>query len=335
VTAAGPTLGILRNRAYLGEVFFRGTWYRSSPEPFVDPEVFDRVQSILDTRGERFDKRFAVRRPEYLLTGLVRCGRCERRYVGISAHGKRHRYRYYICWTRSRYGPAECDAERLRADELEAKVFDALVAVYNDGDLVPEAVEAHRSGSDGEADRVRAALSAIEFEMRKTEAAIERYMLAFEAGEVSQDRFGKRVRELEDKAAALAQRRAELSAAATATFEGFDLSDRALRRIAADLRSAADNAPDQLRKSVAQAFVDGLLVVGRRTVKPTFRLLPSVPTAPDATAAEPGGSAATGVSTKTSGVDLRCHYANTPTVAVPSIVLSPPNSPLRRGSGDR
>jgi hypothetical protein len=65
--------------------------------------------------------------------------------------------------------------------------------------------------------------------------------------------------------------------------------DRALRRIAASLRSAADNAPDQLRKSV----------VGRRTVKPTFRVLPSVPTAPDATAAEPGGSAATGVSTKT------------------------------------
>ena len=75
--------------------------------------------------------------------------------------------------------------------------------------------------------------------------------------------------------------------------------DRALRRIAASLRSAADNAPDQLRKSVAQAFLDGLLVVGRRTVKPTFRVLPSVPTAPDATAAEPGGSAATGVSTKT------------------------------------
>jgi hypothetical protein len=46
-----------------------------------------------------------------------------------------------------------------------------------------------------------------------------------------------------------------------------------------------------LRKSVAQAFVDGLLVVGRRTVKPTFRVLPGVPTAPDATAAEPGGSA--------------------------------------------
>lgn len=90
-----------------------------------------------------------------------------------------------------------------------------------------------------------------------------------------QDRLGKRA--LEDRAAALAERRAELSAAATATFDGFDLSDRALRRIASDLRSAADNAPDQLRKSVAQAFVDGPLVVGRRTVKPTFRVLPGVP----------------------------------------------------------
>jgi hypothetical protein len=250
----GNALLILRNRAYLGEVYFRGTWYRSSPEPFVDPEVFDRVQSILDTRGERFDKRFAVRRPEYLLTGLVRCGKCERRYVGISAHGKRHRYRYYICWTRSRYGPAECDAERLRADELEAKVFDALVAVYNDGDLVREAVEAHRSGSNGEADRVRAALAAVESEARKAEAAIERYMLAFEAGEVSQDRFGRRVRELEDKAAALAQRRAELAAAATATFDGFDVTDRGA---AAD-RSRPAQRGGQRPRPVAQVRRPGV-----------------------------------------------------------------------------
>ena len=83
---------------------------------------------------------------------------------------------------------------------------------------------------------MRAALAAVESEVRRTEAAIERYMLAFEAGEVSQDPL-RQARE--DKAAALAQRRAELDAAATATFDGFDLSDRALRRIASDLRSAA------------------------------------------------------------------------------------------------
>lgn len=67
-------------------------------------------------------------------------------------------------------------------------------------------MEAHRSGTNGEADRVRAALAAVESEGRKTDAAIERYMLAFEAGEVSQEPLRQRVCELEDKAAALAER---------------------------------------------------------------------------------------------------------------------------------
>jgi site-specific DNA recombinase len=41
---------ILRNRAYLGEVFFRGTWHPSA-DPFIDTALFDRAQTILGERG--------------------------------------------------------------------------------------------------------------------------------------------------------------------------------------------------------------------------------------------------------------------------------------------
>jgi hypothetical protein len=34
-------------------------------------------------------------------------------------------------------------------------------------------------------------------------------------------------------------------------------------------------------------------------------------------------------------VDLRCHYANTPAIAMPPLVLAPLNTPLRFGAGDR
>src|SRR4051812_45361382 len=95
---------MLRNRAYLAEVYFRGTWLQSSDLPFIDPVLFDRVQTLLDERGEGYAKRFNARQPEFLLTGLVKCGKCEHNYVGVSAHGRNKRYRYYVCWTRNRYG---------------------------------------------------------------------------------------------------------------------------------------------------------------------------------------------------------------------------------------
>src|SRR5688572_24136166 len=62
-------LEMLRNRAYVGEVFFRGTWHRSAEHPFLDTEVFDRVQAILAERGEGYGQRFRSRDSEYLLTG--------------------------------------------------------------------------------------------------------------------------------------------------------------------------------------------------------------------------------------------------------------------------
>ena len=41
---------------------------------------------------------------EYLLTGLVKCAHCGKRYLGASANGNGGRYRYYVCFSRQRYG---------------------------------------------------------------------------------------------------------------------------------------------------------------------------------------------------------------------------------------
>jgi RNA polymerase sigma factor (sigma-70 family) len=64
-------------------------------------------------------------------------------------------------------------------------------------------------------------------------------------------------------------------------------------------------------------------------------VLPGVPAPPDATAAEPDGSAATGVSTKTSGVGLAGHNTNL-AVAAHSVRLSSRHTKIRRdGYKDR
>ena len=122
--SAKVVLGILRNRGYLGEVSFRDV--RHQPEDaLIDPALSDKAQTVLAERGESYDRRFTDKHPEYLLTGLISCGRCQRNYVGAAARGKGHRYRYYTCWTRQRYGTDACDGERIRADVLEAAIFDA------------------------------------------------------------------------------------------------------------------------------------------------------------------------------------------------------------------
>jgi hypothetical protein len=56
-----------------------------------------------------------------------------------------------------------------------------------------------------------------------------------------------------------------------------DLSDEAVRAIFDELSEAAADAPEAVRKALAQAFVHELRVLDRQTVQPTFRVLPGSP----------------------------------------------------------
>ncbi len=235
--SAKVVLDVLRNRAYLGEVSFRGTWHRSSAEPLLDPVLFENAQALLARRGEGYDRRFADTHPEYLLTGLITCGRCGRRYIGTAATGKRDRYRYYSCWSRQRYGREACKAERVRADALEAAVFAALGDLYADPGIVGRAIAVRRREAAVGARRRRDELAATDAELAKTEAAVERYMHAFENGTVTEEMFGERVRELGRKAETLRARCVQMNAEAAA-----DEAPLPARRISSSYASSSSTS---------------------------------------------------------------------------------------------
>jgi site-specific DNA recombinase len=128
--AASPPAGwqpavvqlVLQNEAYLGRVLWRGESLPGLHEPLVDELTFRRAQRLLRERG----RDIALRRSnpgDYLLSGLVRCGRCRRAYVGASARGNGGLYHYYACSGRQKLGPQGCDGERILRDKLEAAVI--------------------------------------------------------------------------------------------------------------------------------------------------------------------------------------------------------------------
>lgn len=73
----------------------------------------------LPQRGEGHCHRLA-NSSDYQLTGLMRCPQCDKAVIGTRAHGKKKVYRYYTCFTRSRYDSTKCDGHRLNADATEA-----------------------------------------------------------------------------------------------------------------------------------------------------------------------------------------------------------------------
>ncbi len=157
-------LPILRNRVYLGEVFFRDTWYPGKHLPLIDQATFDAADALLAERSDAHSKR-ASNASEYLLSGRVRCTGCGKHFIGSAAHGNRYRYRYYVCFSRQRYGADTCAADRLPAEQLDQAVLQALLDAFQRTDLFEQAVAASRTQAEALRDQHQGELSAVTTEI--------------------------------------------------------------------------------------------------------------------------------------------------------------------------
>lgn len=80
----------------------------------------------------------------YLLRGLLRCGACSWKLIGVPSHGRR----VYRCRGRDRTvilpGQDRCHARTVSADRLEGLIWEAVVGVLRQPALVAERFEAYR-----------------------------------------------------------------------------------------------------------------------------------------------------------------------------------------------
>jgi len=266
-------LTVLRNRAYIGEISFRGRHYQAPHPHLVDRELFDRVQALLAERGESLAAR-AANSSDYLATGKLRCGHCSKRYVGAAAIGNRYRYRYYICHTHQRYGVDACPTDRLPADDLDRALLEALLTTLQRTDLIDRAAAILAAQLDGHRSHYQAQLASVEEELRRTERAIDRYMLAFEQGRLDLERFGPRMEELALTSKKLDKSKDSLLAALEHD-EVAPPAAPALASLQRRIREAIEIEAFQAKKALIAAHVQGVEIRSRNEIYPTFR----VPTA--------------------------------------------------------
>ncbi len=283
--SSDAVLTVLRNRVYLGEIWYRDKWHKAEQHhpAIIDQDLFDAAQQLLIARGDEHNHR-AAPRSDYLLAGLLFCQHCGKRYLGTAANGNRYRYRYYTCFSRHRYGPETCAAERLPADQLEDGVLRSLLHTLTRNDLIDTGVAAAHAELDQQRRELSEELAAVESQLAKTEEAIERYLTAFENGTMPESACSHRVDKLAAKLADLQGRRDELGLlldeASAPAAPGLDMLQAARNYI----QHVIDHGtPDDLR-AVTQAFVHRVDITGRHKAKPTFKLPTDdwdTPTQPD------------------------------------------------------
>jgi site-specific DNA recombinase len=271
-------LWILNNQAYVGRVHWREQTFPGIHEPLIDQDTFDHTQALLKERGEDMAMR-AASRADFLLTGLIRCGRCRRAYVGMSAKGNGGTYHYYACSGRQKLGRRGCDGERLPKDKLEAAILHQLTGLYRDGSMIRNAIEQAAASSETDRAALTEKRASLAKEITRAERAIERYQDAFENGDLDPARFKERLSALDTRLDALHGQDQTLAlelAADTPTTP----DTATLQAVADQLEHTIANGEPEQAKALLAILIADLRINSRTEVLPTYRVGAPVVCAP-------------------------------------------------------
>jgi site-specific DNA recombinase len=209
---------------------------------------------------------------DFLLSGLLRCGRCGKAYIGMSANGNGGRYHYYACTGRQKYGPKACAGDRLPREKLEQAVLRQLASVYRDERLIRDALAAATAEAQRRRPELEQRLASISAEISRAEQALERYYEAFEQGKLSPERCEQRLTRLQARLDDLHAQEAELSL--RAPHEATQAPTAAdLAAVADQLEAVIAEADPQRAKALLRLLIEELRVNGRAEILPTYRLV--------------------------------------------------------------
>ncbi|GIF98333.1 recombinase family protein [Catellatospora citrea] len=264
---------VINNRQYLGEKSFRGITVTDAHEAIITEAQFKYAQSILTRRSEEHGQR-AANASNYTLTGKIPCPQCGSKYIGTVAHGRHNRYRYYMCWSRNRYGAKKgCDIHRLNADELEQAIGQALLDFYTTGhNIIDQAVGEFVAAHNQETGSRRDELTAVNRQLRDNSIAVDRYLTAFEKGTLDDEdpEIQNRLTNLRRQAKQLRADKARLE---------FDLDQPPVGPSPAELTMIRNHITEIIRdgdhkakKALFEALIEAVEIQSDDSVIPRFRI---------------------------------------------------------------
>ena len=232
---------ILRNEVYTGTLIW-GANAKDKADPIRIEKAFPAI--ISKAKSQRVNRLMRSRAPKiahprrvgstYLLSGLVKCHKCNRALSGQDA--KSGQFAYYVCQSIMKRGKDACDSPRLNARRFEEMVVGKIRSnALTDGNI-SALVKVVDEQMDGVAREQRKRLETIEDELEDMKRKLGRIWHFVETTDINMADASDRIKErrerqerLEDAAtdarAILSQRRAVLDDVNTIAAYAQDMSE--------------------------------------------------------------------------------------------------------------
>ncbi len=161
--------------------------------PLVSKEEFQSAIALMKARAPNVNEAKAMA-SAYLLSGLLHCGKCRGRMVGVSA--KSGQFFYYACNNTLKKGKKVCSAGMVNQGTLENAVISNIrlrvLTEENITQLVKMVNEEIVSGKDG----IEVSVKEKEAQITLAKQRLQRLYAAIETGKVDLDDLAPRIRDL-------------------------------------------------------------------------------------------------------------------------------------------
>ncbi len=187
-------LHMIKNPIYAGKLRWRDVIHEGNHDSIISEVLFEKARAIMQERVEDLNGRRFHNGEERLLAGTIKCARCKSHMVGVSTHKKERRFPYYIC--SKRWNIKDCDQDYVRADFLEAGIVQDIKAMCRDEAFMARVWEEANQRLSAEKPDVDKEIGRVEAQAAKTQARVDRYFEAFEAGTMKPELCSERIQDL-------------------------------------------------------------------------------------------------------------------------------------------
>ena len=171
----------------------------------ISKDQFDRVQQIIIAQQ---GKTPATKGSIYLLSGLVRCGKCGEKMYGytIRPSGGRPKYQYYRCNGHISKGTACCSGNSIELGVLEEIILAELESFKTDPDKIAKrALTVSSPVPDGQ-DRRTPGTPELQNQLSRSRKKRDRLIDLFQEGMITKGEFSQRALNLDQEQTGLEQR---------------------------------------------------------------------------------------------------------------------------------
>lgn len=233
-------------------------WIPIKVPAIVDPDIFERAAEQLKRNASLLSGQNT--RYFYLLRGLLRCGRCGRKYVGTPSHG----HRYYRCQGRDRLQePDRCRVGLLHAERIEFFIWDTVEGILRDPSLLMEKLKQHHAALESEARDIESEVAGLERSLADVQRQEARALDAYLDEGIQLPVLKAKIEDLRARKVSLTEE-LERAKRHLATNVGKDQRDKAIRRYCRLASRGIEKLNAEARQRLLRAIIDDIVLAGRK-----------------------------------------------------------------------